>query len=392
MDRSLCILDFDTNCTRLLKHHKEFFPAMPETSEIPQEQWAQVVEKVGSPSVYKKIPVPKPAPDQVLVRIEYSGVCHSDLHIMQGEIPINMLTPLVGGHEGIGTVVARGELVRCIDIGDRAGVTFINGACRACELCRRGAEELCDGAGYRGQPPKLSGYMVDGTFQQYCLVKDSEAVPIPKGCGEGEDAAGLAPVMCAGVTAYRALTETGARTGDYVAIVGAGGGLGSFAVQYARAMGLRVIAIDGGDEKGQTCRDSGAETYIDYTTTDDLVSAVKAATSDGAGPHAAVLLAVSEGPFQQASEYVRKLGVVVCVGLPTGGFVKTPIYSLVTRMITVKGSYLGSKEHMVRAVDFYARGLIKTPYTVFGLSQLHEVYDLMRQNKINGRCVLDMSR
>lgn len=164
----------------------------------------------------------------------------------------------------------------------------------------------------------LSGYTVDGTFQQYCVAKAAHVARIPKELPL--DA--VAPVLCAGITVYKGLKESGARPGQTVAIVGAGGGLGSLACQYAKAMGLRIIAIDGGDEKREMTAKLGAESYIDFSTSQDVVKDVKAATPDGTGPHAVLLVAVSEKPFQQAAEYVRPRGTVVLIGLPANAYVK----------------------------------------------------------------------
>lgn len=132
----------------------------------------------------------------------------------------------------------------------------------------------------------------------------------------------IAPVLCAGITVYKGLKESGARPGQTVAIVGAGGGLGSLACQYATAMGLRIIAIDGGDEKREMTAKLGAESYIDFSTSQDVVKDVQAATPDGTGPHAVLLVAVSEKPFQQAAEYVRPRGTVVLIGLPANAYIK----------------------------------------------------------------------
>jgi len=215
---------------------------------IPEMQWAQVAEKIGGPLVYKQIPVPKPAPDQILVKIRYSGVCHTDLHAMMGHWPIPVKMPLVGGHEGAGVVVAKGSLVTGFEIGDHAGIKWLNGSCSECEFCRQSDDPLCADA-------QLSGYTVDGTFQQYAVGKATHASKIPKEVPL--DAA--APVLCAGITVYKGLKESGVRPGQTVAIVGAGGGLGSLAQQYAKAMGIRVIAVDGGDEKKAMCEQLGTE-------------------------------------------------------------------------------------------------------------------------------------
>lgn len=352
---------------------------MPDQN-IPSEQWAQVVEKTGS-IVYKKIPVQEPGPDEVLINVKYSGVCHTDLHAMMGDWPLDTKLPLVGGHEGAGVVVARGSLVEDVKIGDLAGIKWLNGSCLACSFCRSADEPLCSKA-------LLSGYTVDGTFQQYAIAKAAHVARIPKGSNLEE----IAPVLCAGITVYKGLKESGARPGQWVAIVGAGGGLGSMALQYAQAMGLRTIAIDGGQEKKESCKKLGASTYVDFQSTKDLVAEVKAATPDGTGPHAVLLLAVSEKPFQQATEYVRSRGAVVCIGLPAGAYLKAPVFDTVIRMIQIKGSYVGNRQDTAEALEFYSRGLIKVPCKTVGLSELQDVYGLMEEGKIVGRYVVDTSR
>lgn len=348
---------------------------------IPTEQWAQVVEKTGGPVVYKKIPVAKPGPDEVLINVKYSGVCHTDLHAMMGDWPIAPKMPLVGGHEGAGVVVAKGELVNDVQIGDYAGIKWLNGSCLSCSYCQQSDEPLCSNA-------LLSGYTVDGSFQQYAIAKAAHIARIPKEC----DLAAISPVLCAGITVYKGLKESGVRPGQYVAIVGAGGGLGSLALQYAKAMGLHAIAIDGGAEKGQMCKGLGAATYVDFTTSRNVVADVKAATPDGLGPHAVICLAVQEKPFQQASEYVRARGTLICIGLPANAYLKAPVFDTVLRMITIRGSYVGNRQDTAEAIEFFRQGLIKAPYKVVGLSELQNVYNLMHEGKIAGRYVVDTSR
>ncbi|KAI0816511.1 dehydrogenase-like protein [Xylaria sp. FL0064] len=348
---------------------------------IPTEQWAQVLEKAGGKVVYKKIPVPKPGPDEVLINIKYSGVCHTDLHAVKGDWPLDVKIPLVGGHEGAGVVVARGELVHDVQIGDYAGIKWLNGSCLSCAFCRTADESLCPN-------PDLSGYTVDGSFQQYAIGKAAHVARIPKECNLEP----IAPVLCAGLTVYKGLKESNARPGEYIAIVGAGGGLGTFAIQYARAMGLHPIAIDGGAEKEQVCKELGAVAYVDFMTSKNIVEDVKKLTPEGFGPQAVLLLAVSEKPFQQAAEYVRPRGTIVCVGLPANAYLKASVFDTVTRMINIKGSYVGNRQDTAEAIEFFRQGLIKAPYKVVGLSQLQEVFDLMEAGKIAGRYVLDTSR
>ena len=323
----------------------------------------------------------KPGPDEVLINVKYSGVCHTDLHAMMGDWPLDTKLPLVGGHEGAGVVVAKGELVKDIELGDHAGIKWLNGSCLACSFCMQADEPLCPHA-------LLSGYTVDGSFQQYAIAKSAHVARIPKDCDLEE----VAPVLCAGITVYKGLKESGARPGQYVAIVGAGGGLGSMAIQYAKAMGLHVIGIDGGAEKGKSCATLGAEAYVDFMSSKDLVQEVKKATPDGLGPHAVILLAVQEKPFQQATEYVRSRGTVICIGLPANAFLKAPVFDTVIRMITIKGSYVGNRQDTQEALDFYQRGLVKVPFKTVGLSELQNVYSLMQEGKIVGRYVVDTSR
>ncbi|KAI9732338.1 MAG: alcohol dehydrogenase [Cirrosporium novae-zelandiae] len=347
--------------------------------EIPKMQWAQILEKEGGSLVYKQIPVPQIKPNEVLVKILYSGVCHTDLHALNGDWPLDRKIPLVGGHEGAGIVVAKGALAEEIEIGDYAGVKWLNGSCLACQFCMTGDEPLCPHA-------TLSGYTVDGSFQQYCAANAAHVARIPKDVPL--DA--IAPVLCAGITVYKALKESGIRPGETVAIVGAGGGLGSLACQYAKAMGVRIIGIDGGDEKAALAKSLGAESFVDFTKSSNIVKDIQACTEDGLGPHAVVLVAVGEKPFQQAAEYVRPRGTVVAVGLPAGAQLKAPVFETVVRMISIKGSYVGGRKDTAEALDFFRRGLIKAPFKIAPLEDLPKIFEMMAQGKIAGRYVLKM--
>jgi len=261
-------------------------------------------------------------------------------------------------------------------------VKWLNGSCLSCDFCQQSDEPLCP-------KPDLSGYTVDGTFQQYCIAKAAHVARIPKDLPL--DA--IAPVLCAGITVYKGLKEAGVKPGQWVAIVGAGGGLGSLAQQYAKAMGLRIIAIDTGDEKKEMCLNQlGAEHFVDFSKSTNVVKDVQAATPDGLGPHAVLLVAVNEKPFQQAAEYIRPRGTVVCIGLPAGAYLKAPVFESVVKMITIKGSYVGNRKDSAEAIDFFARGLIKAPFKTVGLSQLNEVYEKMHKGEIAGRYVLDTSK
>jgi propanol-preferring alcohol dehydrogenase len=346
---------------------------------IPTTQKAIIFETNGGKLEYRDIPVPKPKPNELLINVKYSGVCHTDLHAWKGDWPLDTKLPLVGGHEGAGVVVAIGDNVKGWKVGDLAGVKWLNGSCMNCEYCQQGAEPNCPQA-------DLSGYTHDGSFQQYATADAVQAARIPA----GTDLANVAPILCAGVTVYKALKTADLQPGQWVAISGAAGGLGSLAVQYAKAMGYRVVAIDGGADKGEFVKSLGAEVFVDFLKEKDIVGAVKKAT-DG-GPHGAVNVSISEKAINQSVDYVRTLGKVVLVGLPAGSKVSAPVFDSVVKSIQIKGSYVGNRKDTAEAVDFFSRGLIKCPIKVVGLSELPEVYKLMEEGKILGRYVLDNSK
>ena len=251
-----------------------------------------------------------------------------------------------------------------------------------CDFCQQSLEPLCAKA-------TLSGYTVDGTFQQYCIAKAAHVARLHKDIPL--DA--VAPILCAGITVYKGLKESEAKPGQTVAIVGAGGGLGSLAQQYAKAMGLRTIAIDTGDDKRDMCLNQlGSHAFVDFAKSSNVVKDVQAATEDGLGPHAVILVAVNEKPFQQAAEYVRPHGTVICIGLPAGAYLRAPVFESVIKMVTIRGSYVGNRKDTSEALDFFRRGLIKAPYKVVGLSELPHVYDLMHKGHIAGRYVVDTSK
>lgn len=157
-------------------------------------------------------------------------------------------------------------------------------------------------------------------------------------------------------------------------------------------MGLRVIAIDSGEEKAKMVKELGAETFVDFSTSKNLVEDVQAATDDKTGPHAVLLVAVSEKPFQQATEYVRPRGTVVAIGLPANAYLRAPVFQTVIQMKTIKGSYVGNRLDTAEALEFFGRGAIKCPFRTVGMSELQGVYDQMKEGTIAGRVVVDTGK
>lgn len=353
---------------------------MSESFEIPETQKAVVFETNGGPLIYKTdYPVPTPASDEILVHVKFTGVCHTDLHAWKGDWPLATKLPLVGGHEGAGVVVALGDNVNNFEIGDLAGIKWLNGSCLGCEFCLKGAESNCAKA-------ILSGYTHDGTFQEYATAKAVHAAKIPA----GTDLAKIAPILCAGITVYKAIKVADVCPGEWVAITGAGGGLGTLAIQYAKAMGLRVVGIDTGDAKAELCKELGAEAFIDFMTTEDITKAIVGVTKGG--PHAVIHVAVSEKAIEISTDYVRPCGTIVLVGMPAGAVLRSNVFQHVVKTINIKGSYVGNRADTAEALDFFARGLVEAPIKVVGLSEIESVYDLMKQNLIVGRYVLDTSK
>lgn len=277
--------------------------------DLPQTQKAAVKQGFGDETtvVVKEIPVPSPAPDQILVKINYSGLCATDKSLLHDEWPIRMTdcTNGVCGHEGAGTVVAVGSNMQDLwQIGNRAGIKWIASVCQKCEFCTNGQDE-CSCPGQTN-----SGFTAAGTFQEYCVTDGRYATKLPDGVKDEE----AGPIMCGGVTAYVACKRSKVLPGQWVVIPGAGGGLGHFGVQYAKQMGMRVIAIDGGDAKRELCLRLGAEHFIDFTTCTDIVSEVTKITKYGA--HGVLVFPASKASYEQAPHLLRPNGTMVCVGLP----------------------------------------------------------------------------
>lgn len=348
---------------------------------VPTKQKAAIFTKPGQDLAITDIDVPKPKPNEILIKVKYSGVCHTDLHVYHNDFPIDLkLDPyLVGGHEGAGEVVGMGEAVVGWKIGDLAGIKWLNSSCQSCEFCIKGDESSCAQA-------VLSGATHNGSFQQYATADYMQAARIPP----GTDLAKVAPILCAGVTVYKALKTANCEPGQWVAVSGAGGGLGSLCVQYARAMGLRVLAIDGGADKGALVTRLGAEAYVDFTAVKDVVAEVIKITDGGA--HGAINVSVAQSAMNQSVDYLRSNGTSVLVGLPKGAEVTVPVFSAVARSIAVKGSYVGNRLDTAEAIDFFSRGLIECPIEIESLSDLLSIYDRMLAGQIVGRVVIDLNK
>jgi alcohol dehydrogenase, propanol-preferring len=333
---------------------------------------AAVVKQFGKPLVIEDVPVPQPGPGEVLVKVKACGVCHTDLHAASGDWPVKPVPPFIPGHEAAGIVAALGPGVTNLRVGDAVGVAWLHDACLSCEYCETGWETLCE-------HQHNTGYSVNGGFAEYVVASAAFAAKLPATV----DFAAIAPILCAGVTTYKGLKETEARPGEWVVIFGVGG-LGHVAIQYAKAMGLKVVAVDIAVDKLELARESGADLAVNALAA-DAVEKVQAAT--GGGAHGVLVTAVSTAAFAQALKMVRRKGTVSLVGLPPGEF-PTPIFDVVLKRITVRGSIVGTRRDLDEAIAFAADGKVKAEVTKVPLAEINDVFDRMKAGKIDGRMVL----
>jgi propanol-preferring alcohol dehydrogenase len=332
---------------------------------------AAVVREFRKPLMIDEVPVPEVGPGQILVKIEASGVCHTDLHAADGDWPVKPIPPFIPGHEGVGSVVALGAGVTAVKEGDRVGVPWLHTACGHCRHCLGGWETLCDGQ-------QNTGYSVNGGFAEYVLADPNYVGHLP----DGLDWNMAAPILCAGVTVYKGLKETDTKPGDTVVISGIGG-LGHVAVQYAKAMGRNVIAVDISDEKMALAREMGADAAINARTTDPVAEVKKLC----GGAQGVLVTAVSPQAFSQGLGMLAKGGTMSLVGLPPGSFA-LDIFETVLMRKTIRGSIVGTRLDLAECLQFAGEGKVKVHYSLEPLEAINDIFGRMRDNKIDGRVVM----
>ncbi|PWY72025.1 alcohol dehydrogenase [Aspergillus eucalypticola CBS 122712] len=345
---------------------------------IPQTQIAAVLPPSGANAtsrlqIINDRSIPVPTEGEVLVKLEYSGVCHSDVHSVRGETP--MLTD-VAGHEGVGKVVKVGSgLDEQTWMGRRVGIRWLYSSCLECEICAIN-NTACP---YQ----KNAGANVPGTFQQYVVSPAIHATIIPPELAP--DVA--APLLCAGIAMYSSIMKTKSRPGDWIVLPGAGGGLGHMGVQIAAKKGLRVIAIDSGEKKKQLCLSLGAHAFLDYKT-DDVEREVKALTS-GLGAHAVICTANNEPAYTQSMKMLRSLGVLVCVGIPSVPFrlPATP-FEMIVKGLTIVGNSAGTAKEMEELMEMAVRGDVTAHIECFEFDCIDDVLQRLGRSEIEGRAVV----
>src|ERR1700733_9529990 len=336
---------------------------------------AAVVRQFGSPLVLEQWDIPSPGIGQIVIKTEACGVCHTDLHAAKGDWPVKPTLPFIPGHEAIGLVTAVGSGVSIVKEGDRVGVPWLYSACGHCEYCLSAWETVCPDA-------KFGGYTSNGGFAEYILADPDYVALVPAGLTAIE----AAPLICAGVTTYKGIKQTEARPGEWVAISGIGG-LGHLAVQYAKAMGLLVCAIDIDDRKLAHAKQLGADLVINAKVGDPTAT-LKRETSGGA--QGVLITAPSLIAFKQGVGMTRKRGTCVLVGLPPGEF-PVPLFDVVATCITIRGSFVGTRHDMVEALAFATEGKVKADIELQPLSAINQIINRLEHGDVASRVVLDFT-
>jgi propanol-preferring alcohol dehydrogenase len=334
---------------------------------------AAVVHNFASPLAVEDVPKPQVGPGEVIVRIETSGLCHTDIHAAHGDWPVKPNPPFIPGHEGVGIVESLGEGVTEVVVGDRVALPWLGYACGACEYCTTGWETLCE-------QQRNTGYSIDGGYAEYALGSAKYVARVP----DGVDPLDAAPLTCAGVTTYKAVKLSGARPASLVAVFGIGG-LGHLALQYAKIFGATVVAVDVVEDKLELARDLGADHTVNALV-EDPVAAIKAL----GGAHAAISVAVAPRAFEQAYGSLRRGGTLVFVALPADNTVQLPIFETVLNGITVVGSIVGTRTDLAEVFRLHAQGRTRVIRESRSLDEVNECFEEVEEGKVKARLVFDL--
>jgi propanol-preferring alcohol dehydrogenase len=336
---------------------------------------AAVLREFAGPITVEEVETPSPGAGEVLVKVHACGVCHSDLHLAQGDWEmLRGITkmPLIGGHEIAGVVSEVGEGVMELKVGDRVGVPWLHWTCGDCEYCRAGRETLCG-------KQKITGCMVDGGFAEYVKAPASHASKLPDGLTFEE----AAPLLCAGLTVYKALKNAGIAKGERLAVFGVGG-LGHLAVQIGHAMGAQVCAIDIADDKLELAKSLGAEWTINAAT-EQVPKRVRAI----GGAHVALVTSASAAAYETALRCLRKGGTLAVVGMPNEPF-KVSAVALVSGETRIVASAVGTREDLRELFELVGKFPIRCHVETRKLEELPAVFEEMSRGALLGRVVITL--
>jgi len=333
---------------------------------------AAVVTSFTEPLQILDVPVPVPGTGQVLVRIEVCGLCHTDIHAARGDWPIKPTLPFIPGHEGVGIIERVGANVAESRIGERVAIAWLGWACGRCEFCVSGHETLCE-------KQEMSGYSIDGAYAEYAVASSAFVVPVPAGISSFE----AAPLSCAGVTTYKAVKVSGARSSDLVAVFGIGG-LGHLALQYAKIAGATVVAVDLEDAKLDLARKLGADHTVNART-EDPVKAIQAL----GGADAAISVAVAPVAMRQAFDSLKRGGRLILVALPKDNALELPIFETVLKGISVIGSIVGTRLDVAEVFELHAAGRTRIIADVRRIDDVNACIDEVLSGQVPARLVFE---
>ena len=338
---------------------------------------AAVLHAFKTPLSLEEVARPEAGADEVLVEVEFCGVCHSDLHVAEGDwkqFAGIVKKPLILGHEIVGRVVERGVAVQSIQVGERVGVPWIQWTCGQCEFCREGNENLCI-------RQRITGVMADGGYAEYAKAPASHVIKIPDALPSEQ----AAPLLCAGVTVHRALKHAGIRAGQRLAVFGVGG-LGHIAVQIGRAAGAEVTAIDVSEEKLALAQSLGAVRTLNAAKS----NVVKEMRASG-GVHVALVTSAARSAYDMAFYCVRPSGMLLAVGLPAGDISFPPIL-MAAGEIQIKASAVGTREDLGEVLAMGAAGKVHCQVTTRPLAEVQAVLGELSRGEISGRVVLRLGK
>lgn len=311
-------------------------------------------------------------PGEALVKTEYCGVCHTDLHVKNADF--GDVTGRTLGHEGVGKVIKVADNVTSLKVGDRVSIAWMYAACGHCEYCTTGRETLC-------RDVQNAGYTVDGAMAEEVIVDANYAVKVP----DGLDPAAASSITCAGVTTYKAVKVSGIQPGQWLGVFGIGG-LGNLALQYAKnVMGAKVVAFDISDDKLNFAKELGADAVINSKDSDPVEEVNK--LTNNKGLDATVITAVAKTPFNQAVDVVKAGARVVAVGLPVEKM-DLEIPRLVLDGIQVVGSLVGTRQDLREAFEFAAENKVVPKVQLREVEEINDIFDEMEQGTITGRMVI----
>jgi propanol-preferring alcohol dehydrogenase len=334
---------------------------------------AAVVPALGAPLEIRDVPIPTPGPGQVLVKIEASGLCHTDIHAARGDWPVKPKDLLIPGHEGVGHVASVGEGVELVAVGDRVALPWLGLACGHCRYCVSGWETYCTA-------PQYMGYTIDGSYAEYAIGYASHVVQVPDGISPID----AAPLTCAGVTTYKAIKVGRPQPGETAAVVGIGG-LGHLGLQYAKIFGATTVAIDVDDAKLQLAKDLGADHVVD-------ARGDQAAELERIGGLDLALVTVpSPAAMKAAHAALNPNGRLVIVGLPADNRLELPVFETVLKGISVIGSLVGTRNDLKDVFDLHAQGRTRVVAETRKLDDVNACFDEVLAGDVPARLVFDFA-